>query len=161
MDHNGTEALTSATIERTLWCVSPFVRSPHFLAFYEQTGVKFILSPIVFQCLLFRAERGLQLSILFPCFISLGKDTLTKMFLHVFFFFPPQTSKDISQRIKTWKKGLGIGCKWVLSGGCNGMALHSLAHVVHELIAKMNHYSVKYSFKADVKCIKKIYIWCQ
>lgn len=80
IDHNRIEVLTSATIEGTLWCVSPFVQSLPCLAYYEQTRVKFILFSIVFQCLLFKEGRALQFSILFPCFISLAKGKLIKLF---------------------------------------------------------------------------------
>lgn len=43
--------------------------------------MKFILSSIVFLCLLFTEGRALQFSILFPSIISLGKEKVMKMFL--------------------------------------------------------------------------------
>lgn len=61
VDHNRIEVLTSATIERTLWCVSPFVRSCHCLTFYEQR-VKLIRFSFVLQCRLFVAVGALKMS---------------------------------------------------------------------------------------------------
>lgn len=104
VDHNRIEVLTSATIEGTLWCVSPFVQSLPCLAYYEQTRVKFILFSIVFQCLLFKERRALQFSILFPCFISLAKDKLIKMFL---------TTNETMMMIIILNVFFSLSCTWV------------------------------------------------